>query len=200
MLDLMLALRLRTGTALGVLAVLLVLSGCGTTSAAGDQGAADPGFITGESLTVVPVGERGPVPVLSGPALEGDETISTADYQGQVIVLNVWGSWCAPCREEAPGLAAASKETAEISQFIGINVRDYDKAPAQAFERAFDVNYPSIYDPYGKVLLELGGELPPNAIPTTLVIDTEGRLAARIIGPTSRRTLVAIINDAAAGR
>ena len=93
--------------------------------------------------------------MVSGPALGGDQTVSTADYSGQVIVLNVWGSWCPPCRAEAPALQAASQETKDKAQFIGITVRDNAPAQAEAFVRAQGISYPSIFDPTGKVLLPL---------------------------------------------
>ena len=82
-------------------------------------------------------------------------------------------------------------------QFIGINTRDLNPAPAQAFVRAFDIPYPNIYDPDGALLLEFG-QLPPKAIPSTLVIDSEGRVAARILGETTASTLVGIIEDVTA--
>jgi len=139
------------------------------------------------------------VPVVSGRSLEGT-TVSTADYEGQVLVLNVWGSWCAPCRKEAPALQAASARTAEVAQFVGIATKDADPAPAQAFVRANGITYPSIYDPTGATLLTFAGTLPPSAIPSTLVVDREGRLAARVLGPISERTLVDLVDDVAAGK
>ena len=80
--------------------------------------------------------------------------MSTADYPGKVVVVNVWGSWRGPCRKEAPDLAAASQDSADVAQFIGLNIRDYDPAPARAFVRAFNVPYPSIYDPRGAELVK----------------------------------------------
>jgi thiol-disulfide isomerase/thioredoxin len=115
-------------------------------------------------------------------------------------VLNVWGSWCAPCRQEAPELQQASVETAKVAQFLGINSRDYDPAPAEAFVRAKGVTFPSIYDPKGEVLLAFAGTLPLSTFPSTLVLDREGRVAARISGPISKITLVDLIDDVAAGK
>ena len=148
----------------------------------------------------MPPEERKTAPVATGTALGSDQTLSTADYAGKVVVLNVWGSWCAPCRQEAKDLQQASVETAADAQFIGINSRDSDPATAEAFVRAFDVTYPSIYDADGRVLLNFAGNLPLSTFPSTLVIDREGRIAVRISGPISKITLVDLINDVAAGQ
>jgi len=147
----------------------------------------------------VPPADRKPAPVAAGPKLGGGQ-ISTADYPGKVIVLNVWGSWCAPCRKEAKDLQAAQVKTRKVAQFIGLNTRDLDPAPAQAFVRAFGITYPHIYDPKGQVLTRFAGDLPPSAIPTTLVIDPQGRLAARVVGTISASTLVDLITDVEQGR
>lgn len=188
--------------AVGLGVLLLVLSGCTVSSASDGQAGdgSDTGFVTGKSLTRVPPEERSRAPMLTGPAVEGDKTISTADYPGKIIVINVWGSWCAPCRKEAPDLAQASRDTKEIAQFIGLNVRDQDKAQAQAFDRVFKMPYPSIYDPDGSMLVRFSGELPPNAIPTTLIIDRKGRIAIRVIGIITRKSLVDMINAVDAGK
>jgi thiol-disulfide isomerase/thioredoxin len=140
------------------------------------------------------------LPTISGPALGSNQTISTQEFRGKVVVINVWGSWCPPCRKEAPDLQAASVETKDIAQFVGITSKDYDPAPAQAFVRSFKITYPSIYDPTGKVLLAFAGKLPPSAIPSTMIIDREGRLAVRVLSEVSKITLVDMINDVADGQ
>ncbi|MDN5726630.1 MAG: TlpA family protein disulfide reductase, partial [Propionibacteriales bacterium] len=171
------------------------LTGCTDTTDA-DTG---KGFVAGQpGVTRVPVNERQPAPVASGTTLDGEQ-ISTDAYPGQVVVINVWGSWCAPCRKEAPDLVAAATETKDKTQFIGINTRDLDRAPAQAFVRAFKINYPSIYDPAGAELLKFADHLPPGAIPSTLLIDAEGRVAARVIGPISKVSLMQLIDDVVTG-
>lgn len=178
-----------------------MLAGCsGGLPGRGPGDKVDSGFIGGDSVTLVPPEKRQPAPVVEGPALSGDGTISSADYPGRVLVLNVWGSWCAPCRKEAPDLEAAAVETRDVAQFIGINIRDNDPATAQAFVRAFKVTYPHIYDPSGSQLVKFGGVLPANGIPTTLVIDRDGRVAARVVGVVTRTTVVTLVNDVAAGR
>ncbi|MGH3340815.1 MAG: TlpA disulfide reductase family protein, partial [Propionibacteriaceae bacterium] len=152
------------------------------------------------NLTRIPPDQRQELPTVSGPALGSNRTISSQDYRGKVVVINVWGSWCPPCRKEAPDLQAASVETKETAQFIGITSKDYDPAPAEAFVRSFQITYPSIYDPTGKVLLAFAGELPPSAIPSTMIIDRQGRLAVRVLSEVSKITLVDMINDVANGQ
>jgi thiol-disulfide isomerase/thioredoxin len=144
--------------------------------------------------------QRKELPTVSGQALGSNKTISTEDFRGKVVVVNVWGSWCPPCRKEAPDLQAASAETKNVAQFVGITSKDYDPAPAEAFVRSFKITYPSIYDPTGKVLLAFAGELPPSAIPSTMIIDRQGRLAVRVLSGVSKITLVDMINDVANGR
>lgn len=172
-----------------------LLAGC---SSSGADGGSDGtvGFATGDgTVTIVPEEEREPAPILEGPSLDGG-TLSTADMAGTPIVINVWGSWCAPCRAEAPELVAAADRLGDDAQFLGLNTRDLDEAPAQAFVRAFELNYPNIFDPDGTLLLGFG-QLPPKAIPSTLVIDAEGRVAARVIGEVNANTLVALVGDVA---
>jgi thiol-disulfide isomerase/thioredoxin len=183
-------------------AALLLVTGCSASGAdEPTRNAGQDGYVGGQNaLTQVPPGSRQQAPVASGRALGTEGTVSTADYRGKVIVLNVWGSWCAPCRQEAPDLQEASRETAEVAQFIGINSRDTDPAPAEAFTRAFGVTYPSIYDANGKVLLNFAGKLPLSTFPSTLIIDREGGIAVRISGPISKITLVDLIEDVAAGK
>ena len=190
-----------------LLGLALVLSGCAaapddTVTRTGSRklGENDPGFVGGKSLTQIEPAKRQPAPVAEGAALSGRGSVSTGDYPGKVVVINVWGSWCGPCRLEAKDLAEASKETAGMAAFVGINVRDSFPAPARAFVRAFEVPYPHIYDPTGAQLLKFAGTLPPNGIPTTLIIDKQGRIAARIVGIVSKTTLVTLIRDTDQGR
>lgn len=185
-----------------VLAAMLIVAACGSTGA--DEQTRSAGQVgypeVARNLTRVPPDQRKELPTVSGPALGSNQTISTQDFRGKVVVINVWGSWCPPCRKEAPDLQAASVETKDIAQFVGITSKDYDPAPAEAFVRSFEITYPSIYDPTGKVLLAFAGELPPSAIPTTMIIDRRGRLAVRVLSEVSKITLVNMINDVADGR
>jgi thiol-disulfide isomerase/thioredoxin len=171
-----------------------VLTGCGTAPAA------EGGFVSGDgSITRIAPGQREPAPVLAGTDLDGDPLDSSA-FAGTIVVYNVWGSWCAPCRAEAGALVKAAARTDGTAQFIGINTRDLDPGPARAFVRTHDIGFPSFYDPRGELLLLFGGVLSPSAIPTTLVVDAEGRMAARVLGEVSEATLVGLITEISEGR
>lgn len=190
------------GAVIAVLLILVGLSGCTASSAGKDsQTGSETGYVAGDNqLTRVPVEDRKPAPVISGPSVaDSEKTISSADHAGKVIVVNVWGSWCGPCRKEAPDLQAASVETKDQAQFIGIDSRDSGVAQPRAFQRANKIDYPSIYDPDGSQVVKFEN-LPPSAIPSTMVIDEHGRVAVRILGPISKATLVDIIGDVAAGK
>ncbi len=176
------------------LVATLVLTACSAGGQPGGAAGGTVGFTTGDgTVTIVPEAEREPAPVLEGPSLDGG-TLSTADLAGKPIVVNVWGSWCAPCRAEAPELVEAAERLGDDVAFLGLNTRDLSEAPAQAFVRAFEIPYPNIFDPDGELLLGFG-QVPPKAIPSTLVIDAEGRVAARVIGEVNANTLVELVGD-----
>lgn len=149
------------------------------------------------SVSVIEASKRHDAPELRGETLDGQQ-LALSDFVGQIVVLNVWGSWCPPCRKEAPELKKASEQLPEV-QFIGINTRDLDPAPARAFVRSFGVDFPHLYDPDGALLLGFG-ELPPAAIPSTLVIDEQGRVAARILGETTAATFVGVVEQVQEGQ
>ncbi len=185
---------------LAACAALLLLAGCSQSSGQTpggddtDQGAI--GFTVGDgTVTIVPPESRVEAPVLEGPSLADDaKRLSTEQYAGRIVVVNVWGSWCAPCRHEAPALVDAAKRLGDDVQFLGLNTRDLTTTPARAFVRRFGIPYPNIFDPDGALLLGFG-QLPPKAIPSTIVIDAEGRVAARVIGEVDANTLVGIVED-----
>ena len=179
--------------------LLVLLAGCTTTGAdEGTRSAGQEGYVgVQRNVTQIPPADRAELPTVTGTSLDGTP-LSTDDFRGQVVVVNVWGSWCAPCRAEAPALQKASVATQGRAQFLGITTRDNDPAQARAFVRAFGITYPSIYDPDGRALLVFAGTLPPSAIPSTLIIDEQGRLAARVLGEISELTLVAMIDEVAA--
>ncbi|GAA0353957.1 MAG: TlpA family protein disulfide reductase [Propionibacteriaceae bacterium] len=173
---------------------LLLVGGCGSTQAN------DEGFVAGDgSLTILPIDRRPTAPVIEGVTLD-DQPWTSAKISDKVIVYNVWGSWCAPCVSEAPALVRASRRLDNQAAFVGLNTRDFDKAAPRAFVRAYEIPYVNLFDPQGALILRFSGELPPNAIPSTIVIDRQGRLAARIIGETTEATLVGLVQDIAAGR
>ncbi len=144
-------------------------------------------------------GERRKAPVLRGRTLTGS-ALSTARFRGSIVVLNAWGSWCAPCREEAPDLRRAAEDSsAQGVQFIGIDTRDNDAA-ARAFVREFQIPYPSLVDDKGKLLLRLRNTVPPQAIPSTILLDDRGRVAARVVGRITYSTLRGLLDDLIAER
>jgi thiol-disulfide isomerase/thioredoxin len=178
-----------------VLAAALLLTACG--SGASDSEGAGTAFVAGDgSIVLIAPEERGPAPDLVGPTLEGGE-FRLRDHLGEVVVLNVWASWCAPCRAEAPVLETVWREMeGEGVQFVGLDTRDTEAA-ALAFLDAYDVTYPNVIDDDGRLQLLFSDTLPPQAIPSTLVVDREGRVAGRIIGRVTESTLTALIEDVA---
>ena len=144
------------------------------------------------AVTEFPAGDRLATRPFAGELLDG-RAFESSELDGQVVVLNTWGSWCAPCRTEAGALAEVARETEGEVAFLGINVRDNPDS-ARAFERRYEMPYPSIRDSDADaVLLALGGALTWAAIPSTVVLDDEGRVAARIIGATTASTLRAVV-------
>ncbi|NMR29635.1 redoxin domain-containing protein [Crystallibacter degradans] len=154
-------------------------------------------YIAGDgSVTEYDAATRGEPVQLSGKLFDGT-AVEAADFAGQVTVLNFWYAACAPCRLEAPDLQALSEEFTDEAQFYGVNIRD-ERATAEAFERNFGVTYPSFNDKDGGILLAMTNYVPPQAVPTTLVLDKKGRVAARILGVADKGTLKALIRDTAA--
>lgn len=174
----------------------LALSGCTATDPLIEQAnSGTTNYVAGDgSVAEFDLASRSEPVELSGKLFDGTR-VSESDWKGQVAVLNVWYAACAPCRIEAPDLAALHGQFAPQGvQFFGINTRD--EAPtAAAFERTFGTDYPSIRDKDGKVLLALTDFVPANAVPTTLVLDKEGRVSARILGAADKSVLTALIRD-----
>jgi peroxiredoxin len=179
-------------------AVLLAASVGGCAADANVESGDNQGFISGGGIAeVIPAAERQAAPEVTGDTIDGD-TISLSDYAGDVVVLNVWGSWCAPCRAEAPALQEVYKTNRSRGvQFIGINTRD-QVAAAQAFEETFGVTYPSFVDQSGQMQLLFRDTLPAEAIPSTVIIDREGNVAARVVGPTTYSQLSDLIDHVGA--
>jgi thiol-disulfide isomerase/thioredoxin len=190
---------LRRTAALPAVAALVAgaLAGCSNDSV-GSSG--DQGFVAGKGvITTLKVADRKRPGTVSGTTLAGKHT-SLSDYRGKVVVVNVWGSWCPPCRAEAPTLARAARDLSKKGVvFLGINSRNPEQAGPQAFERRYKIPYDSIYDPDGQTLLAFHGTLAPNSIPSTVVIDKQGRVAASVIGKVTRTTLEDIVGDVLSG-
>jgi thiol-disulfide isomerase/thioredoxin len=177
-------------------AVVLVLGLAATGCSAQKESDAALGYVGGDGvIEQVPEDERTELAQVTGRLLDGN-AFDSRKLSGLVVVYNVWGSWCVPCREEAPVLRRVSEEYAgQGVRFIGINVRDNDQA-AIAFEQSFGISYPSIRTAdSGEALLAFGGSVPPGAVPSTIVVDRQGRIAARVIGASSYGTLTTLLDD-----
>ena len=178
-----------------LMAALLSIATLGACSES-EGSSGDVGYVSGKGIIKrLPAAERKSPGDVSGETIDG-EPIALSDYAGRTVVVNVWGSWCAPCRAEAPDLVAASEELADKNvAFLGINSRDLNQAAARAFQRRFEVPYPSIYDQKGQTLLAFRGTLTPNSIPSTVIIDDQGRVAASVLGEVTKSTLVGLVED-----
>jgi len=183
--------------ALAVSSVLGV-AGCATGIAASTPASNGQSFVAGSPGTTEFKSGTGPVaPSVSGPVVGGGR-LALASYRGHVVVLNFWGSWCTPCRAEAPSLSAlATAFKSSGVRFLGIDIRD-SPATAEAFMSDFRITYPSLNDPSDNLALDFRDTVPPTGIPTTLVISPSGRISARVIGEASYDELKSLIRRAAA--
>jgi thiol-disulfide isomerase/thioredoxin len=174
--------------------LLLALSGCTGTEANVDSGDGQ-GFVSGDgSAQVIDKSDRVAAPELEGPTLDGDE-LALDDLAGDVVVLNLWASWCGPCRGEAPALQQVSSDAAKDGvSFVGLNTRDQDAA-ALAFEKNFDITYPSFVDDSGELELLMADAVPLTGIPWTVIIDRDGLIAARVLGPTTFSELTDLVDQ-----
>lgn len=193
----------RRRAVLGFGAAALALSGCGAREdslAAQARAGDEKNYIAGDgSVNEYRPEARGPKVSVAGTLFRGEE-VSSDDWAGNVVVMNFWYAGCAPCRKEAPDLVELDNEfRAQGVLFYGVNVRD-DAPTAAAFERTFGVGYPSFDDSDGGILLAMTTYVPPRAVPTTLVLDREGRVSARILGISEKGTLKALIVSALAGQ
>ena len=184
--------------------IALTLTGCGNFLSSSsdtaiiinesDLGDSSAQQATDIGLTFIAAPDREPIPPIAGLDLNL-EPIAISDYLGKVTVVNAWASWCAPCIEETPELVATQEATKKLGvQFLGLNVND-DLESARNFAQA--ITYPSIADPEGRLLSLVPG-IPPNGLPSTLVVDKDGLIAVRIIGPITKEVLTALIAEVAA--
>ncbi|TFV61602.1 TlpA family protein disulfide reductase [Mycobacterium sp. PS03-16] len=164
------------------LAGVLVLAGCATGDDAVAQGGSFEFVAPGGQTDIFydPPADRGRPGPLSGPALlDPDQTLSLDDFAGQVVVINVWGQWCAPCRTEITELQQVYDATRDQGvAFLGIDVRDSNRDAAVDFIRDRRITFPSIYDPAMRTMIAFGGKYPTTVIPSTVVLDRQHRVAA----------------------
>jgi thiol-disulfide isomerase/thioredoxin len=186
----------RLPLAVAVLATALSLSGCSGDASAGGDPTTPQLEALGESTSgLLDPQDRPPAPALGGQTL-GEGELEVGDLRGSVVVLNFWASWCAPCIAEAKNLVAVAEQTADDGVvFVGVNVKD-ERANALAFERTHGVPYDSLYDQPGALLTRFR-TLVPQTPPTTLLLDREGRIAARFIGGVTEDELLAPVQDLA---
>ncbi|CAN2218443.1 TrxA Thiol-disulfide isomerase and thioredoxins [Candidatus Nanopelagicaceae bacterium] len=167
-----------------ILIPILFLTGCGN----GGDSKAQESFIAGDgAVTFIDKSDRIAAPKLSGTTLYGEQYTYEV---GKIGVVNVWASWCAPCRAEEPALSAMATQNPDIA-FIGILTRD-NPVNAEAFSRKRGMTYPTLID--DSLLLGFRKSLPANAIPSTVVIDQNGNVAARISGAITVASLTEIID------
>ena len=189
--------RRRSRWAAVLVAVALGLAGCsgGSTLAQQARAGDDKNYVAGDgSVTELAESKRGEPVTVTGTSADG-EAVDVAAWRGEPVVLNVWYAACGPCRAEAPDLQAIwSEYESRGVHFLGVNTRD-DAPTAQAFQRRFEITYPSIVDADGAAILALRGEVSPQAVPTTLVVDRRGRVAARVLGLVDPSTLRSLVDE-----
>ncbi|SJM64852.1 Thiol:disulfide oxidoreductase related to ResA [Agrococcus casei LMG 22410] len=185
--------RMNTLRALGLAATALVLAGCASDDGvAGSVG--DAGYVSGDGfVTEIAAGDRGEAMEFGGETVDGDAW-TTSENAG-VTVVNFWYAACPPCRVEAPVLVDLHEEYGGDVSFVGVNVRD-GAAQAESFDETFGIEYPSILDAQdAAVQRAFSGQIAPNAVPTTIILDAEGRIAARISGAVSDTSIISTLLD-----
>lgn len=182
--------------ALCALVLALVAGGCSSGSTAPEGGFTfvSPG---GKVEFSYPAADRKMLGEIAGPDLTGAAQLSTKEYRGRVVVLNFWGSWCAPCRAESADLQAASVALAgQGVQFLGLDIKD-QPGSGKAFNEARKIGYPSISDPTGQTMVSVRG-FPSASIPSTIVLDRSGRVAHIWLSRITRDPLVETVSAIAA--
>jgi len=181
-----------------VAAALVVTLGACSNSSATDATAG--GYVSGDgSITFVPPSERVAAPVLEGTDLDG-APLTSGQFSDQVLVVNIWGSWCPPCRKETPDLISLAEEfSSQGVQFLGVAIRENATA-SRAFAENFGMNYPSFSDSGGVMLIGFSESLPTVAVPTTYILDARGRVAVRYMDQVDPDMLRDLITDVKEGR
>ena len=179
-----------------LLVLLVLVSGCSASSAAAECERI-PGVR--EGVCLIPEAERTEAPTMALPVLgQAGEEISLLDLRGRVVVLNFWASWCGPCRAEQPDLneAFASLPRGEVA-FLGVNIEESREANALAHQREFEIPYPSMFDPANELAARFQGN-GPRVPPSTLFLDREGRVAARVFGTIGTSEVLGLASAVAA--
>lgn len=172
----------------------VVLSACSENDELADQAGSDQGYVSGSGVvSQVAKDKRGDPLELSFETLDGKST-SLAELRPTPVVINLWYAACPPCRKEAPALKSLAEEFGDEVQFLGVNVRDQEAA-ANAFVSNYQIPYANMLDTNGDMVALLSGVLPPQATPSTVILDAQGRAAARIVGEVDESTLKGLIED-----
>lgn len=186
--------RLLAAFAVGAAALSLASCSGAATPAPTSTNDTDSGYVSGDgSVRQWPPAERGESVALAGPSMSGDP-LDIMDWRGDVVVLNFWYAECPPCRKEAPDLGALAVEFEGEAHFMGVNHIN-EPETALAFERRFELPYPSLHDEDAAGVAALQSFVALQAMPTTVVLDGEGRVAGRILGLADKATLKALITD-----
>lgn len=172
------------------LCAVVSIAGCSATETS--SAGTDTGYVSGNGqTTLIGSADRGEPIAISGTTLEGDQ-LDVASWRGSPVVVNLWASWCGPCRTEARALETVYQQFKDQDvKFLGLNTRDGLEA-AKAFTKRFETGYPSIQDQDGQLTLAFGN-LGPAATPSTMILDSQGRVAARILGPVTEAELRAVL-------
>ncbi|MFE0187289.1 TlpA family protein disulfide reductase [Streptomyces sp. NPDC058989] len=179
--------RITRHAAVGAAVACALLAGCAPTKTIGETSADDP-------LTkTFPEGKRPQAPDFSGTSLDGKK-ISLSDYRGKFVVLNVWASWCGPCRGEAPELQKIHDKWSKRGvQVLGMD-NDTSADNGRAFQREYHLSYPSLHDPSGKQLLKLPrGMVNAQSIPFTLIVDPQGKITTVKMGEVTERQIAPLL-------
>ncbi|WP_445347571.1 TlpA disulfide reductase family protein [Corynebacterium marquesiae] len=193
--------RRAVGAVLAAAAIALPLAGCSQDADNAQNAVATGGnfeFITpgGEKVINYEESERKPLRTFSGEDVrDRDKTISLEDYEGEIVVLNSWGQWCAPCRAEADDLQEIHTELQKrnLGTVLGINVRDYNPQVSNDFLEDNGLKYPSIYDPPFKTAAALGG-VPTSVVPTTIVLDKQHRPATVFLRSITAQDVMDVVD------
>lgn len=191
-----------TLAAASVAASAVVLAGCSTGDDAVAQGGTFEFVAPGGKTDIFydPPADRGRPGAIAGPSLtDPQQTVALSDFDGKVMVVNVWGQWCGPCRSEMPQLQQVYEQTRGAGvQFLGIDVRDPNRDAAMDFVVDRKITFPSIYDPAMRTMIAFGGKYPTTVVPSTIVLDRQHRVAAVFLRELLAEDLLPVVQRLAA--